>query len=205
MKHILTLCLMCSPLFTTPLIAGPMDVLRTAQSLFDRLPDAQVRSDYGAICGMGGNSNPGISYCTTDNLIYVSDNFAAGPFAAYEMAHVLGHAIQVRHGVADVALREISRRRDEEPALRGMVTRQVECVAGVLMVRAGEARADLARMTGEPFTRSHWGRNPLNEGPRVSIGLAARVEWYNIGYDAAEFAACSVGEMSSALIVAAEN
>jgi len=112
------------------------------------------------------------------------------------MAHVLGHAIQVRHGVADVALRAIRSRRSEEQALRGMVTRQVECVAGVLMATAGEQPAMLRGFGQEPFTGSHWGRDPLNQGPRVSIGLEARAEWYEIGYAARDFAACTVGEMS---------
>jgi hypothetical protein len=33
--------------------------------------------------------------------------------------------------------------------------------------------------------------------------LAARLQWYDIGYTARDFAACSVGDMSSDLIVAA--
>ena len=120
------------------------------------------------------------------------------------MAHVLGHAIQVRHGVADVALPAIRNRRSEEDALRGMVTRQVDCVAGVLMASAGLAPADLNQLfTTEPFTDVHWGRQPINSGSRVTIGLAARSQWYDIGYTARDFAACSVDEMSSDLIVAA--
>ena len=91
----------------------------------------------------------------------------------------------------------------EEQALRGMVTRQVECVAGVLMATAGEQPAMLRGFGQEPFTGSHWGRDPLNQGPRVSIGLEARAEWYEIGYAARDFAACTVGEMSSELIVQA--
>lgn len=186
--------------------ADPMTVHAAATGLFGRLPPVDVTADLNAACGGGRNSNLHIGYCASKNMIFVSDEFAARPQAPYEMAHVLGHAIQVRHGVADVALRAIRNRRSEEDALREMVTRQVECVAGVLMASADLAPADLAQLfTGEPFTNAHWGRQPINSGPRVSIGLAARVQWYDIGYDARDFAACSVGEMSSELIVAAQR
>ena len=198
MKLALVLCLLAQPA-----LSDPYDVLRTAQGLFDRLPDVQERGDYGEVCGMGRNSNPHIGFCTTQNMIYVSEAFAGRALAPYELAHVLGHAIQVRHGVADVALNAIRNRRDEEGALRGMVTRQVECVAGVLMAAAGHARIDLRALPQEPFTDAHWGRAPLNAGPRVTIGLDARAEWYDIGYEAQDFAACTVGEMSADLIVEA--
>lgn len=201
MKYVLTFCLLSGPAF-----ADPFAVHETARQLFDRLPDVETRFDFRDACGSGPNANPNIGYCATSNTIFVSDGFAARPQAAYEMAHVLGHAIQVRHGVADIALREIRNRRNEEDALRGMVTRQVDCVAGVLMADAGEPAADLDVLFGmEPFTDAHWGRNPINVGPRVSIGLAARQDWFDIGYAAQDFAVCSVGEMSSQLIVDAQR
>jgi predicted metalloprotease len=184
--------------------ADPMAVHQTAQALFAQLPDVEARTDLYEACGFGTNSNPNIGYCASNNTIFVSEGFAARPQASYEMAHVLGHAIQVRHGVADVALRAILNRRSEEDALRGMVTRQVDCVAGVLMASAGLAPADLNQLFAtEPFTDAHWGRQPINSGPRVTVGLAARSQWYEIGYTAHDFAVCSVGEMSSDLIVAA--
>lgn len=186
-----------------PVVADPVVVHATAQALFDRLPDMQETTRFGDVCGMGDNSNPDIGYCTTRNIIFVRPGFGDDPKAGYQMAHVLGHAIQVRHGVADVALREISARRDEEDALRAMVTGQVECVAGVLMARAGVAQFDLATLAREPFTDSHWGRDPLDRGPRVSIGTSVRAQWYGTGYSAGDFAACSVGEMSADLIVQA--
>lgn len=185
--------------------ADPMEVHAVTQSLFDRMPLVEVVQDLGDACGAGGNSNPNIGYCSTSNTIFVTARFEARASASYEMAHILGHAIQVRHGVADVALRAIRSRRDEEAALRGMVTRQVDCVAGVLMARAGVARFDLRSLGAEPFTDAHWGRDPLNGGPRVSIGSEARADWYDIGFDAQDFAACSVGEMSADLIVAAQH
>lgn len=194
------MCLVAGPAF-----AGPYDVHETARGVFDRLPDVQARVDFANLCGMGRNSNPHIGYCTTQNMIFVSTDFERRAAASYEMAHVLGHAIQVRHGVADVALRAIRNRRSEEEALRGMVTSQVDCVAGVLMALAGEPRFDLRALGAEPFTDAHWGRDPLNGGPRVSIGLEARVFWYDTGYNAQDFAACSVGEMSADLIVRAQR
>lgn len=185
-------------------VADPMAVHQTAQALFAQLPDVEARADLNAACGGGSNSNPHIGYCASNNTIFVSDDFATRPQASYEMAHVLGHAIQVRHGIADVALRAICNRRSEEDALRGMVTRQVDCVAGVLMASAGLAPADLNQLfAAEPFTDAHWGRQPINSGPRVTVGVAARSQWYEIGYTAHDFAVCSVGEMSSDLIVAA--
>jgi hypothetical protein len=203
MKIALILAALAAPVCQSA-TADPLAVHQTAQALFAQLPDVEVRADLNAACGFGSNSNPHIGYCASNNTIFVSDDFAARPQASYEMAHVLGHAIQVRHGVADVALRAIRNRRSEEDALRGMVTRQVDCVAGVLMASAGLAPADLAQLfTTEPFTDAHWGRQPINSGPRVTIGLAARSHWYNIGYTARDISVCSVGEMSSELIVAA--
>ncbi len=55
----------------------------------------------------------------------------------------------------------------------------------------------------EPFTGSHWGREPLRIGPKVSIGLDARAEWFAKGQKTGQFETCSVGEMSAGLIVRA--
>lgn len=211
MKYTSVLCALLAGLFAQTASADPFAVSRTAQDTFDRMPRVLERRDFLDQCGGAGDrdhshdANPRIRYCTTNNTIYVVQGFGDGPLAAYELGHVFGHAIQVQHGIADIAFREISRRRDEEDALRGMVTRQVECVAGVLTAMAGLAPADLASLPAEPFTDSHWGRQPVHNGPRVSIGTGARAEWYNIGYRAQDFAVCTVGEMSSDLIVAAQN
>lgn len=203
MKKVLMLMVLAA-LVCHSAIADPIAVHDTARALFGQIPSVEERVDLNAACGGGRNSNPHIGYCATQNLIFVSEDFSMRPQAPYEMAHVLGHAIQVRHGIADVALRAIRNSRSEEAALRGMVTRQVECVAGVLMALAGLARADLPQLfIGEPFTDAHWGRQPINSGPRITIGLTARAQWYDIGYTARDFEVCSVGEMSSVLIVAA--
>lgn len=181
-----------------------MDVYSTAHEIFDQMPIVEIIANMHEHCGSAGNTNPHIGYCTSENVIYVSEAFDTRPAAGYEMAHVLGHAIQVQHGVADIALNAIRTRRDEEAVLRGLVTRQVECVAGVLM-----ALAELEKFTvsdyfhREPFTNAHWGRRPLNAGPQVSIGLEARSDWVEIGFQAADFSVCTVGEMSADLIVQA--
>ena len=103
----------------------------------------------------------------------------------------MGHAIQVKYGVADIALRKITDERSREKELRGMVTRQVECIAGVLFARAGLPNANLKRLyKTEPFTQSHWGREPLSRGPKVSIGLNARAEWFSKGQKTEQFQTC---------------
>lgn len=194
-------------LLASPAAADPFAVVDAARAIFDRVPEVKAIDPAAELpCGAGPQTNDAAFYCTSDKTIYHVAGFPSTPQAGYEMAHLLGHAMQVEHGVADVALREITRRRDEEEALRGMVTRQVDCVAGVFVARAGLEPVDLAQLfEGEPFTHSHWGRSPVNEGPRVSIGVSARQEWFDIGYGARDVAACSVGEMVADLLVAAQK
>lgn len=201
MKYALVLAVI-----TGPAAADPLAVLDAAVTIFPDQPQFTEFQTGDAPCGMGGNSNPYIGYCATQRVMYYRNDFADRPSAAYEMAHVMGHYYQIRYGVADVALRMIRARRENEDALRGMVTRQVECLAGVMMATADLPFVDLTDIfEGEPFTQAHWGRSPLNGGPRVSIGLAARADWYRTGYGAADVAACSVGEMSADLLVAAQR
>lgn len=201
MKYILPLVVSAGPVF-----ADPFEVVETAREMFDRIPRVELVEDLSEMCGAGWQTNEYLFYCTSLNTIYHGPQFDRRPQASYEMAHLLGHALQVKHGVADVALREITRRRDEEDALRGMVTRQVECLAGVLMARSDVAFIDLAAaFEEEPFTHAHWGRQPVNAGPQVSIGVEARQEWLAIGYAAADVAACSVGEMSAQLLIDAQR
>lgn len=189
-----------------PVAADPFTLLDAARTIFPDQPRFEQFESGDAPCGMGGNSNPHIGYCATEQVMYYRDDFAIRPTAAYEVAHVMGHYYQIKYGVADVALRTIRARREDEDALRGMVTRQVECLAGVMMATAGLPFVDLVDLfEGEPFIGAHWGRSPLNGGPRVSIGLAARADWYRTGYSAANVAACSVGEMSADLLIAAQR
>lgn len=167
---------------------------------FDDMPRVARVDDVSELCGAAGQANGDVIFCTTKNVVYLR---GGAELAAYKLAHVMGHAVQVGHGIADIALREIRRRPDDEIALRGLVTRQVECIAGFLTARAGLAAIDLSvEFTEEPFVGSHWGRNPLRIGPRVSIGTQARAKWYAVGYRG-DIADCAVGEMGSELLVEA--
>lgn len=187
-------------------LADPIDVHRTAQAMYDRLPDVMQVEQIEGVCGADDAVNRSIAFCTTDNVVLLASGFVQNPAASYEMAHVLGHAVQVRHGIADLALRAIRARPSEEEALRGLVTRQVECLAGVFLARSGVAMPNLGALyQAEPFTGSHWGRDPLRVGPKVSIGLQARIEWVRTGYDAGDVAVCSAGELSSGLLVAGQR
>ena len=186
--------------------ADPVAVHRTAAEIFPDMPRLIISPAMMEDCGAGRRTNPNGFYCTSQNQIFLAEGARARAQAAYEVAHLLGHAVQVKHGVADVALREITRRRDEEAKLRGWVERQVNCIAGVLMAQAGQPPIDLASAFGEePFTDAHWGRFPVNQGPQVSIGLEAAQEWLDTGYVAGDVVVCAVGEFSSDLLVAAQR
>ncbi len=177
---------------------------RTARLLFDNLPSIQLGFEKEE-CGHGPGVNPRLAYCTTRNVILLSEVFRDDARMEYELAHLYGHAVQVQHGVADVALREILARRDEEVKLRGWVTRQVECIAGFIHAKAGLTDILLQDLfDSEPMTDSHWGRDPLHRGPKVSIGLAARAEWFAIGRQG-DLSKCAVGEFSADLLLDALN
>lgn len=180
-----------------------MDIADAARQSFDEMP-AVVRVDQIAgRCGATAAVNSQVVYCTTDNQILVTDAVWETPQAAYLVAHLYGHAVQVRHGIADVALRKIRNRRSEERMLRGLVARQVDCIAGYLVARAGTSNAALTDwLSTEPFAGVHWGRNPLRVGPRVSIGLAERDVWFQIGQEG-DLAACAPGEFTADLLIRA--
>ena len=175
--------------------ADPISSLMTAaRDAYDEMPVLRVVDRIAGECGAHAEVNPQIAYCTTQNAILITRDAATTPKSAYLVAHQLGHAVQVQHGVADVALREIRARRDEEPVLRGYVARQVDCIAGFLYQRAGLPAAALTdRLSVEPFTGSHWGRNPLQVGPHVSIGLAERGAWFQRG-QSGDMRNCGVSE-----------
>ena len=90
------------------------------------MPSVRVVDQITGMCGADEGVSSRAAYCTSANEILLIDR----PGAAYALAHVLGHAVQVRHGVADVALRTIRACRSEEVTLRGYVERQVDCIAG---------------------------------------------------------------------------
>lgn len=170
--------------------------------LFDEMPLLVLDAAPDA-CGAGEGVNPRMAYCTTRNEILIWDTTGPSGQMGYELAHLYGHAVQVRHGVADVALREIRKRRDEEQKLRGWVTRQAECIAGVIHSEAGLPDIALSDIfEAEPMTDSHWGRDPLHLGPKVSIGIEARDAWFAIGLRG-DIAQCAVGEFESQLLTEA--
>lgn len=174
-------------------------LVAAAQRSLPQLPVVHIAADIAQVCG-GAAHGPGV-YCPSEGLIFVSQDVIGTPQAPYVLGHLYGHAAQVTYGVADIALAAIRADPAREVELRGMVTRQVECVAGVLVARAGLGPLDLNNLfDAEPMTGSHWGRNPVRTGPRVSIGLQARAEWFAIGQVAPTFDACSLGEMSADLI-----
>ncbi len=188
----------------TATLADPVaDTARAASAAFDRMPRIQMVDAIAGQCGADRAVNRDVAYCTTRNIIFITRSAATRPEAAYLVAHLYGHAVQVQHGVEDLALGQIRARRDEEQMLRGLVARQVDCVAGFLFARAGLAPARLTDWMGqEPFAGTHWGRDPLRVGPRVSIGLAQRDIWFQRG-QSGSLAGCKVGELPADLLIMA--
>ncbi len=195
---------LCLGMLGTAALADPVDdLVAAAGASFDRMPPVQVVPEISGRCGADEHVNDAAAYCAAENKVYLARDARIRPEAAYLVAHVMGHAAQVRHGVADVALQTIRANRDQEGALRADVTRQVECVAGFLYQRAGLGPADLTDwFDQEPFTDSHWGRNPLTVGPKVSIGLAERAAWFARG-QAGDLNACATANFGADLLLAA--
>lgn len=180
------------------------DVMAAARAGFDRMPRLERVAAIVGTCGADAHVNQDVVYCTTRNVVLLRDAAANRPEAPYLVAHVLGHAVQVQHGIADVALAAIRSRRDEEPTLRGYVASQVDCVAGFLMARAGQTGGALDDwFASEPFTGTHWGRDPLRVGPQVAIGMARRNAWFQRGQSAATLQDCAAGEFGAELLLRA--
>lgn len=170
-----------------------------AHAAFSEMPSVVLVDQIAGQCGADERVNPHAAYCTTRNIIFARD--ITGAAQTYRVAHLFGHAVQVQHGIADVALREIRTRPEKELELRGLVARQVDCIAGLLSAKADLPWTPLTDLfEEEPFTGSHWGRDPLRIGPTVSIGLAERADWYARGYAADEISVCAVGGFGAALL-----
>lgn len=186
-------------------IAAPVDdVMQTARASFARMPYLRIVPTIAGSCGADNGVNRQVAYCTTENTVFLTEAASVTPQAAYLVAHVLGHAVQVQHGIAGIALREITQRRTEEQTLRGYVAAQVDCVAGFLYARAGLPPAQLTDwFPQEPFTDTHWGRDPLRIGPQAAIGLAPRDAWFVRGQGAADLGACAAGEFGADLLLQA--
>lgn len=183
-------------------IADPVqDVAAAAKAAFGEMPDVQRVDQIAGACGADDTVDPSVVYCTTLNQVLVADEAWETPQAPYLVAHAYGHAVQVRHGVADFALRQIRNRRSEEAMLRGLVERQVDCIAGFLFARADLSGVALSTLfIRDPLDGIHWGRDPLRLGPQVGVGLATRAEWFALGQKG-DLAVCAPGEFSADLLL----
>ena len=201
MKHILwAIVAILSPGGTAA--AQEVDaVVAAAGRAFDQMPQVIAVDQIAGQCGATPAVNQTAVYCTSENTIFVTAG-VTGLSGAYQVAHLYGHAVQVRHGVADVALRTIRGNRDEEAALRRDVTRMVECIAGVILKNGAVPRPDLTVLfSTEPFTGSHWGRRPLDIGPQVTLGLLDRNRWLQRGFDAGHPQVCDTEAFPADLVV----
>jgi len=190
-----------------PQLAADLQILvDRANATFARLPTVALVEDMSTTCGADQNSDPLARYCIRDRRIYIGAR-GRGDMMRYQLAHIYGHAVQVRHGVADVALRTIRKNRKDEGKLRGMVTRQVDCIAGGLYRRAyGNDGASLRNwFRAEPFTGSHWGGGAISQGPKVTIGLNTRDQWFRKGRDQNDFSACTTQVFGAELLLRAER
>lgn len=185
--------------------AGAQDVVSrletAARAAFTAMPDVRVVSQVAGVCGADNTVTSRVAYCTTSNTILIAADQVALPQLPYLLGHAFGHAVQVRHGVADVALRTIRARPQDEVVLRGYVDRQVDCISGFLFAKAGFASASLTNwMTDDPFDDIHWGRQPLRVGPVMPVALAERDIWFKRG-QSGDLASCAVGEFGADLLI----
>jgi len=203
--------LLCAFCFALPMKAETaldqpgQKIEQQAQALFRDMPEVVRVADVLAHCGAGSGVSVIGAYCTTENVIYMRDVRPEPKIWAHHLAHLYGHAVQVQHGVADIAFRQIRLRPTEEAKLRGWVTRQVECIAGYIYSETELPELSLQQVYAtEPLTGSHWGRDPLSVGPKVSIGLEARAEWFERGRTQG-LGSCAPGEFSADLLLKARR
>jgi len=169
-----------------------------ARTVFDDMPKIKEVPFVEEHCGANRGANEDIFYCTNQKTIFIRAGFWEEPVAAYALAHMFGHAAQVEHGVATIAFGMIQADPQNEAVLRSMVPRQVECLAGFFFREAGLPRTSLIDLfEEEPFTGSHWGRDPVSNGPRVSIGLELRNEWFELGQGLRTPLDCTVEDLSA--------
>jgi hypothetical protein len=180
-------------------------VAEAARAAFDRMPLVQTVPEIKGRCGADTSVHPAVAYCTSSNVILLAESGGEDAQRDYYLAHAYGHAVQVQHGVADVALRAIRSRPDDEAMLRGYVERQVDCIAGFILQAAGLTLPDLEGMFDrDPLNVPHWGRNPLLRGPHLEVPVSERADWLAQGY-AQGLASCAVGEFPADLLVAAHR
>jgi len=179
------------------------DISTAATQAFARMPEVKIVDQIAGECGADDAVDPRVAYCTTGNIILVATTARDLPQTAYLLGHAFGHAVQVQHGIADLALREIRNRPADEVMLRGLVERQVDCIAGFLVHRAGLPELDLTDLfDDDPLTNPHWGRDPLRIGPVAVVALDARAQWFARGQQG-DIAACAPGEFTGLGLVRA--
>ena len=200
MRNLVVASLYCAQ----PSLADQVSSVEAAAKMnFDRMPAVVSVDQIAGHCGATPVVNRQAAYCTSQNTIYIAQQVRAQSHAPYLVAHLFGHAVQVQHGVADVALREIRSRPAEEATLRGFVAGQVDCIAGFVMAQAGQGEFSIMdSFESEPFAGIHWGRDPLRIGPVVSIGIKERDEWLRKG-QSGDISVCAPGEFGSELLVRA--
>ena len=183
----------------TPIFADDTRAINTAaRTVFDEMPQIEEVPFVDEYCGAHRGANEDIVYCTNENRIYIRAGFWEDEAAPYALAHIFGHAAQVAHGVASIAFNMIQTNPTQEAALRSMVERQVDCLAGYFFRKAGLPKTSLFDIFDrEPFIGAHWGRDPVSNGPKVSIGLDARDEWFQIGQGLRTPLECNVDELSA--------
>lgn len=183
-------------------------VMQAASEAFAEMPQLRVAPATFGFCGADPSVNEFAVYCTSQNVILVTGDALARPDISYLVAHLLGHAVQVRHGVADVALGAIRRRPSEEAVLRSFVAAQVDCLAGYFHARAGLTLDEdevLPWFEAEPFTGIHWGRDPLRIGPEVSVGKEVRAGNFMVGWSQNDLEICDfiMAELAPGLLAKA--
>lgn len=179
------------------------DVASAAAQAFARMPQVVFVDQIAGQCGANAAVDSRVAYCTTGNQILVAKAARDLPQAPYLLGHAFGHAVQVQHGIADLALLEIRNRPADEVMLRGLVERQVDCIAGFLVHRAGVPELDLATLfQDDPLGSPHWGRDPLRIGPVVAVPLDARAQWFARGQNG-DIALCAPGEFTGRGLVRA--
>lgn len=173
-------------------------VVERAQQGFRRMPQVRLTSALADICGADADTQTGAIFCTSLNAIYVDADLARdlGPgAAAYFVAHLFGHALQLRHGTPPKA-------GDDEALARAEA--QADCIAGHLLAASGAARVRLADwFDDDPLEDVHWGADPLAGAMSVSLTLAARDAAFRAGEDAEGIAACSAPGLDEAALARA--
>ncbi len=190
----LSVCL--GPASAEPTVAGPVNqVIAAANARFAEMPQLRVAPATTGFCGADGRVNEFAVYCTSQNIILVSAPALLRDDVSYLVAHLLGHAAQVRHGIADVALRAIRKQPEQEAVLRSTVAAQVDCLAGYFHAQAGlEIDAETLDLwfEQEVFAGIHWGRDPLRTGPAVSVGAQARADNFAAGWSQNDLEVCDL-------------